>query len=305
MSTRSTPPSSSQRGIALVVVLWLVALLALMAVSQTAAVRTETQVVGNLVEAANARAAAYAGLQLAIVDLAKPLPAREMSADGSFYTLGFTSAQLFISISDESGKVDLNAAPGTLLDVLLAASEVEAGRREALVAAILDWRDRDKLRRLNGAEEEDYRAAGLDYGPRNGPFQSLEELALVRGFDASLFHALAGNLTIYSGSAAVNPAVAPPGVLQALPGYGDEESGALSDGEEPDPADPPEPFRAGFGPASGGSVFSIYVEARLESGVRERLEAIVRLTPSRANAPLRYEFLRWREGVAARHPDAG
>ena len=58
MSTRSTPPSSSQRGIALVVVLWLVALLALMAVSQTAAVRTETQVVGNLVEAANARAAA-------------------------------------------------------------------------------------------------------------------------------------------------------------------------------------------------------------------------------------------------------
>ncbi|HEX9801726.1 MAG TPA: type II secretion system protein GspK, partial [Gammaproteobacteria bacterium] len=60
---------SRQRGIVLVVVLWLVALLSLMAVSQTAAVRTETLIVGNLVESATARAAAYAGLQLAVADL--------------------------------------------------------------------------------------------------------------------------------------------------------------------------------------------------------------------------------------------
>lgn len=286
---------SRQRGIVLVVVLWLVALLSLMAVSQTAAVRTETLIVGNLVESATARAAAYAGLQLAVADLAKPIQAREMSGDGTLYSLPFGSAQLLVSITDESGKVDLNAAPGTLFDALLQDVVEDEVRREALVAALLDWRDRDQLRRINGAEEEDYRLAGLEYAPRNGPFQSLEELTLVLGFDAPLYHAIADNLTIYSGSATINASVAPEGVLQAI------DSAAEAEGEEvPESEEPPDvaaPYRR---TTSGGSVYSLYAEAQLESGVRERLEAVVRLVPARANAPARYEFLRWREGVAER-----
>jgi general secretion pathway protein K len=301
VSRRRSAISHRSRGIALVVVLWLVALLALMAVSQTAAVRTDTQIIGNLVESANARAAAYAGLQLAIVDVAKPLSAREMSPDGSLYALHFDSAALFIAISDEGGKVDINVAPAPLLDALLKASGVEEGRRAALVAAILDWRDKDTLRRLNGAEEEDYRAAGLDYGPRNGPFQSLEELALVLGFDAQLYYAFADSLTIYSGSATTNMAVATPLVLQALHGGSEDGSDTLSDSTYT-VDEPATDATSGFRGTGGSNVFSIYVEARLDSGVRERLEAVVRLLPSRANTPLRYELLRWREGVAPRLP---
>lgn len=290
-----------QCGIALVVVLWLVALLALMAVSQTAEVRTETRIIGNLVESASARAAAYAGVQLAIADLAKPLTARNMTTDGSFYALRLVDAQLRISINDESGKVDLNTAPGPLLDALLIAGGVEAERSKVLVDAILDWRDRDELRRLNGAEEGDYRAAGFEYGPRNGPFQSLEELALVIGIDAPLYHRVAPGITIYSGSADVNKAVAPLTVLQALNGGNNEESDIfLSDEDATSIA------VSAAGPArkivNGGSVFTIYVEALLDSGVRERLETVVRLIPSRAKGPLRYELLRWREGVALRLP---
>ena len=299
MKTGGFDRARSQQGIALVVVLWLVALLALMAVSQTATVRTETLIVGNLVESARARAAAYAGVQLAIADLAKPLPAREMTADAAFYTQRLDSAQLFISIVDESGKVDINAAPGVLLDALLEASGVEAGRREALVAAILDWRDRDKLRRLNGAEAEEYRLAGLDYVPRNGPFQSLEELTLVLGFDAQLYHAIADSITIYSGSGSVNTAVAPPAVLQLLSGAGEPEDDYPAD--TPAPVSPSSAIAvADYTRTSGGSVFSIYVETLLESGVRERIEAVVRLLPSRGNSLQRFDVLRWREGVASR-----
>ena len=290
-----------ERGIALVVVLWLVALLALMAVSQTAGVRTDSQIVGNLIDSANARAAAYAGVQFAIADLAKPIPARAMTSDASFYAMRFGSARLTISISDESGKVDLNAAPGPLLDALLKASGVEAEQSNALVDGILDWRDKDELRRLNGAEEENYRAAGLEYGPRNGPFQSLEELALVIGLTAPIYHRLAPNITIYSGSPGVNTAVAPPAVLDALSGINNEEGDRIS--STGDAASVVEsaamPRRGSVG---GGRIFSIYVEALLDSGVRERLEAVVRLLPSRANAPLRYEYLRWREAVAPKLP---
>jgi len=297
MSMQKSRPYCRQHGIALVVVLWLVVLLSLMAVSQSAAVRTETLIVGNLVEAAKARSAAYAGMQLVIAGLAKPIPAREMSTDASISTLRFDGAQLFVSISDESGKVDINTAPGNLLSALLQTSGVDEGRREALVAAILDWRDRDELRRVNGAEEEDYRSAGLDYGPRNGPFQSLEELALVMGFDAPLYHAIAENLTIYSGSASINQAVAPPAVLDALNGADEQADGNAANS---DPIEAAAPSRRRS--VSGGSVFSVYVEAQLDSGMRERLEAVVRLIPARANAPLRYELLRWREGGMSRLP---
>lgn len=279
--------SSRQRGIALLVVLWLVALLALMAVSQSAAVRTETLVVGHLVESANARAAAYAGMQLAIAELEKPLPARDISSDLSVYSWNFSGAQIFITIADESGKVDLNAAPPALIEKLLATTGLDPQRREGLVDAIIDWRDRDDLRRLNGAEEEEYRLAGLEYTPRNGPFQSLEELALVIGMDTALYHTVAGNLTIYTGSADVNLQAASATLRQVL-----------TDG-----VNPGEYEKSMYGTsllirpvASGGSIFTITVEALLDSGTRERLDAVVRLYPTRANAPLRYDFLHWREG---------
>lgn len=291
MSAGRGMPRAYERGIALVVVLWLVALLSLMAVSQSAAVRTETLVVGNLVESANARAAAYAGLQLAIADLVKPLAARDMSSDGSLYSLQFDAAQLFVAITDESGKVDLNAAPATLFARLLAASGVEQERRQALVDAILDWRDRDNLRRLNGAEEEEYRIAGLAYGPRNAPFQSLEELALVLGVDPLLYHALVPNLTIYSGSPDINRAAAPPALLEALTATEGEEELFI----DREVGDVPENGSLESRVVSAGSMFTIDVEAQLASGVRERLAAVVRLQPSRPNAPLRYELLRWEE----------
>lgn len=275
-----------QHGVALVVVLWLVALLALMAVSQNAAVRTDTLVVGNLVESASARATANAGLQLAIFDLSKPLSARELTGDGSVNNLQFGTAKLFIAITDESGKVDINAAPASLLGKFLAASGVEQEQRKALVDAILDWRDRDTLRRLNGAENKEYRDAGLGYGPRNGPFQSREELALVMGVDAELYHTLAKHLTLYTGSRSINMQAASPELRQALSDWNDnwenDEYTPVDDEFENSSVNP-------------GTVFTIAVEALLKSGVRENLEAVVRLHPSRANAPLRYEFLRWRE----------
>lgn len=289
---RDASPFSYQQGIALVVVLWLVALLSLMAVSQSAAVRTETLVMGNLVESASARAAAYAGLQWAIADLAKPLPAREMSSDGSLFSMRFNSAQLLIAITEESGKVDLNAAPATLLSKLLVAGGVEQERRVALVDAILDWRDRDNLRRLNGAEEDEYRLAGLPYGPRNAPFQSLEELALVLGVDAPLYHALAENLTIYSGSPQVNLSAASPALHRALV-EGDDGEALAAEADSRQPQNDSLEFRSVSG---GGAVFSISVESRLESGVSERLATVVRLYPNRATAPVRYEFLRWEAG---------
>lgn len=83
----------------------------------------------------------------------------------------------------------------------------------ALVDAILDWRDADDDARVNGAERAWYRGEGRP-GPSNLPFESVDELAAVRGLGPS--HASLGALTI--DSAMVSLLHAPVAVLASLPG---------------------------------------------------------------------------------------
>ena len=83
--------------------------------------------------------------------------------------------------------------------------------------AIQDWRDADDLTRPNGAEEADYRAAGLKYKPANAPFETVTELARVMGVTPAIYARVADSLTVFSRQAGINPATASRTVLLALP----------------------------------------------------------------------------------------
>ena len=50
-----------------------------------------------------------------------------------------------------------------------------------------DWRDPDDTTRPNGAEEADYRLAGLKQKPANAPFETVTELARVFGMTPTPF----------------------------------------------------------------------------------------------------------------------
>jgi general secretion pathway protein K len=73
------------------------------------------------------------------------------------------------------------------------------------------------LKRLNGATSQDYHAAGFAYGPRNGPFQSVDELKLVMDMTPELFRRVEPALTVYSGRQFIDPQFAPREALLALP----------------------------------------------------------------------------------------
>src|SRR5206468_3086849 len=62
--------------------------------------------------------------------------------------------------------------------------------RNQLVDCILDWRDIDDIPSLNGAEINDYGQViiGDRRLPRNGPFQSLDELLLVKHMTPEIFY---------------------------------------------------------------------------------------------------------------------
>ncbi len=103
-------------------------------------------------------------------------------------------------VETELAKVDLNLATHQNLVDLLQFNQVPADRATRLADQILDWRDADSLRRLNGAEATEYEALGLDYAPRNGPFERIQELKLIPGMPDDLIDKLDRQVTVYSGN---------------------------------------------------------------------------------------------------------
>lgn len=206
-----------RNGFALVAVLWGMSLLAVVAVSLTAMVRGEALLMRNRTEQAQAEALAEAGISLAVMGLLEPRPDRRWAADGVVRTVVFAGRRLRVAIEDEQGKIDLNSASPELLAGLF----VSAGQSKAWAAVladrVADWRDEDDLRRLNGAESADYQNAGHAARPRNGPFQSLEELGLVLEVSPDLPRRVRPALTLYSGRGAPDPTIAPRDILAALP----------------------------------------------------------------------------------------
>ena len=207
---------AKQTGIALVLVLWLVMLLAIMAAGYSYAMRSETMLTIHGVERAKARGYAEAGLWLAAADLLKPQSKRQWRTDSSPREINFGEGTISVSIQDEAGKIDLNAADETLLRGLLETAVEPGADVIFLLHVILDWRDPDKLRRNPGAEDSDYLNTG--YGAKDGPFNSVEELQMVDGMTHHVYEKLYPALTIHHPQQpGINPGVAPGAVLSAVP----------------------------------------------------------------------------------------
>jgi general secretion pathway protein K len=211
---------AGQRGFALVMVLWAAMILALIAASITTTGRTETQLTHTRYAMAQNDAMADAAINIAILRLLDPSPAAHPPVDASPFLVAFVGHAIAVSVQDESGKIDINMAQEGLLRRLLTTVGIDPLAAQALVDKILDWREAATGRRLNGAKAEDYRDAGFAYGPRNGPFESVEELQLVMGMNAQLYERIAPSLTVYSQTPWVDPGFAPADVLTALSGMG-------------------------------------------------------------------------------------
>jgi general secretion pathway protein K len=214
---------SRQRGVALVLVLWVVTLLSVIAGNFAFSMRGEAQIARNLLSTAQAQAQADAGIQRAWYELMKPpSELNRWTGDGAVHELGLGDGVLRVAIQDESGKIDLNTTSEALLVGLFRSVGMSAESAVALADCVQDWRDADKLRRLHGAEEAEYRAAGKAYTPSNAPFETVDELQRVLGMTPQLFRLLEPALTVHSKLPGVNTAVAQREALLAIPGVNPE-----------------------------------------------------------------------------------
>jgi len=287
-----------QRGVALVLVMWAAVILAVIAASFMLERRTEMMVVRNSLSSARAEAAADAGVHRALHDLYRQNVPDVWKRDGTPHEWTFDGIPVRVEIRDESAKIDINTGSDVLLRGLLVSSGLRDDEAATLLDAILDWRDADILKRINGAEEADYATAGLTYKPANAPFQAIEELQLVLGMRPDLYRRLAPSITVFSRLPGINPTIASRDVLLALPNVTaelvDQYIARREEARAQGAAIPQFP-QAGPLATAAAMVATVQSQARLDDGTVFVREAVALLRP----IPRRpVTFVAWRESTA-------
>lgn len=277
-------------------VLWVLALLTVMALGLTTAQRTGSMLTANQLDGARFRAAADAMIGMTVLNLlTTPLEYGEAAdvlvPDGRARPLRFDGQDLELTLYNEASRIDLNSATREQLVALIELAQGEEGfdptQRDALADAILDWRDEDDLTMLNGAEDGDYEAAGYPYGARDDRFESVQELRQVLGMTPALYRRLAPSLSVDTGSGRVDERFASAEVLAAMQGLAlddaqrlvaEREQPVVPDAEVARPAD------------RGGPLYRIRIAQRLAGGAGRAMEALVSV---RGGGQPPYEVL-WR-----------
>lgn len=191
---------------ALVLVMWVLALLSVIVLEFCFSMRTEVNITRNFKESGQLYYFAHGGIQRAIAELIyrgdpalhqkRTLPGvdelaemePEWQIDGRPYPVSFQQGDAEVRVTSESGRINLNNAPDVVLRRVLKYFVEIGEERDIIIDSILDWRDTDDFHRLNGAENDYYQSLTEPYDCKNGPFDAVEELLLVRGVTPELFY---------------------------------------------------------------------------------------------------------------------
>lgn len=194
------------RGAALVIVLFIVALAAILAVEMSANLMVQVQKSTNLQGHQQAKWYAYGAEELAIkaLKLSKDDDPDKTSLDQVWATQGDTqypvdNATLSGKITDLQACLNLNAlgeapdpnstsktnpAHKALFALLENIEDLPAEEsEEAMADSVFDWLDENSITYRSGAEEDEYLSRDYPYMSANSLFASPSELRLVKGFN--------------------------------------------------------------------------------------------------------------------------
>jgi len=287
-----------QRGIALVIVLWILLLVTISTGAYTLMARMDQLEAHTVISGTRARMAAESGINFAVLGLRDPDELMRLVADGRPYLFQIQDVSVEVQITDERGKIDINSADEQTLLNLFEGNGLDEEQAAALAAAMLDWSDVDEIERANGAELPTYESLGIEAGPGNRPFLMVEEVLQVLGMPWELFKKIEPGLTVFSESGTPDPAFAPLEALLALPDMSEEEAREFVEERQSQDA----AAGAGLALPNGqvamargrGLTYSVFAKATLPNGIWDQVEATIRLGGSGDGLP--YKVLRWREG---------
>jgi len=206
MRARDQKEARASRGVALVMVLWVIAILSIIALEFSFAMRTEVNIAQHYKTEVQLYAYAEGGIQRALAELIYkhdartqqmrrrptteevPTEKKEWSTDGKVYVLPYDQGMCEIRVMGEAGKVNMNMVTDATIRKIIGQLGLEGEARDVVADSILDWIDADDFMRLNGAENDYYQSLKEPYKCKNGYLDSIEELLLVRGVTPALFY---------------------------------------------------------------------------------------------------------------------
>jgi len=283
-----TARADTQRGIVLVTVLWMIALLSALAMAASITFRGFTGIIALDRDRVQLEALLTGGLEAAVRSVAglgeTPIDQIETR---TVLSTGSVSAQL----SDEGGRIDIGKAPVEVLAGLFHMVGAPAREADAIAQAIVESRQPADGNRTN-----------VPPGSQNGGgavarelvFTDARQLVRVPGMAPEWVAAVAPLMTVY-GSETVNPLTAPAAVLAALPGVDMNRASAFLQRRRELPADAarlasmlgtPQKYLD----VTSHSIVSVRLIARTTNGVTQGAHAIIALVPGDL---LPYRILAW------------
>ena len=182
----------TERGGALLTVLWLVAALTAIAFSVATTVRTETERTSTHIEQVRAYYLATGALDRALLWMNWGSGARREDGKPMFYepgmsvlNMGFASGIASVEIIPESARLNVNRATPEEMGRLFMAMGLPPERAQVVVEGIVGWRSPQ----MGGSPlDAFYASMGPTFRPRHASFEQIEELMYVRGVTPDLFH---------------------------------------------------------------------------------------------------------------------
>jgi len=226
----------NQRGFALVITLIVTALLVALVVEFISEVYVDTTSRQSFVDAQKASLLAESGINGAIWILKFSLPLKKYTSlfDTWAKPMDIPEEQgsVRITVEDENAKLSLNhiaGTNGTFIDTSdptgsYYGTALRLFKKFNLPAsdlcdAVADWFDLDEIPKPGGAESKWYMNLKNGYQAKNAPLDTLEELALIKGFSSEVLDKLRPLITVYAESgmtAPININTAPKEILTAL-----------------------------------------------------------------------------------------
>lgn len=226
-----------KRGFALLVALWVIIILMAIVMSFSLLAKTEAYATLFFRESFADRLLAEAGLERAIMEIYYrqanlnrtiiPESGEVVRVDGTAIDGTLGDDRYIVRIFNEAGRINLNTMNDqnkVVLSNLLVNLGVPNETADTIVDSALDWMDKDNLHRLHGAEDEYYQSLPNPYKAKNAPFDTVEELLLVKGMTQDILFGtkerkgLVQFIAVSGNSSKINVNVAPKEVIMALPG---------------------------------------------------------------------------------------
>ncbi len=202
---------SNDRGLALLSVLWVTAVMAVILYAFARSMTTQARIARNALDQVIALELAKSGVERAIAELNNDSTPdwddeedewfgqdddafKEVKLGAGAYSLIRVNVGLVkpdagdepaFGLADEGGKLDINHATR---DMIAALPVLQEHNPTQIADAIIDWRDEDETPGPEGAESLHYQALPMPYACKNAPFETVEELLLVNGVTRELLY---------------------------------------------------------------------------------------------------------------------